>query len=77
MTTQIAIRVDDGQLEAIDGLVPRLYKSRSELIRRAVDAHIYRLRCERDAAIYDKYPMTEEEFNWARDESIWKTAPKW
>jgi metal-responsive CopG/Arc/MetJ family transcriptional regulator len=76
-TTQIALRLPTKQLKAIDKLAPGVHASRSDLIRRAIELYLYRLACEKDAAIYQAMPLTEEELAFARDPAVWKTWPKW
>lgn len=76
-TAQIALRLPTKQLEAVDRLVPGIHASRSDLIRRAIELYLYRLACERDAAIYEAMPLTEEELAFVNDPASWSTIPKW
>jgi Arc/MetJ-type ribon-helix-helix transcriptional regulator len=69
-TTQIAIRVSDEQVRQIDELVPTMHATRSELVRRALDAYLYRLACARDADIYARVPLTEDELALG-DATLW------
>lgn len=77
MTTQLAIRLSDEQLGEIDRLVPLLHETRSAVVRRAIDMYLYRLACERDAAIYDALPLSDAELSTASDLRNWDAAPKW
>ncbi len=77
MTTQLAIRLSDEQLGEIDRLVPVLHETRSALIRRAIEMYLYRLACERDAAVYDALPLSDDELAVASDARNWDAAPKW
>lgn len=76
-TTQVAIRLPAGQLEAIDQLVPGTHPSRADVIRRALELYLYRLECERDARIYEAMPLTDEELAFSDDPENWKTMPPW
>jgi len=77
MTTQIAVRLPDDQLAAIDALVPDQHPSRSEVVRRAVELYLYRLACEHDVVRYQTAPPTDDELALAGDESSWETTPQW
>ena len=76
-STQIATRLPNEQVRAIDRLVPTLHGSRSEVIRRAIELYLYQLDCERDAAIYEAMPLTDEELAFADDPENWKVIPAW
>lgn len=75
MTRQVAVRLPDDQVQAIDALVPGTHPSRSDVIRRAIDLYLYRLACERDAAIYETSPLDDRELALADD--AWKSTPAW
>lgn len=77
MTTQIALRLNDDQLAAIDALVPNLHPSRSEVIRQAVALYIYRLACERDAEAYTAVALADGELALADDPAAWAGTPAW
>ncbi len=77
MTTQVAIRIPDSQLAAIDAMVPGRHQSRSEVIRRAVELYLYRLACERDADIYDAVPLDQKELALGEDAAAWEATPLW
>jgi predicted transcriptional regulator len=77
MTTQLAIRLPEDLVRRLDELVPRKHSTRSEAVRRAIELYLYRLACERDAEIYERLPLTEEELAFANDADAWRTAPPW
>lgn len=77
MPTQIAVRLPDELLAAVDALVPDLHSSRAEAVRRAIELYLRRLANERDAARYDEMPLTEAELAMARDGRGWDTVPTW
>ncbi len=77
MTSQIALRLASEQLAAIDALVPDHHRSRSEVIRRAVDLYLYGLACERDADLYSALPLTTGELAMADDPAAWEATPAW
>ncbi len=77
MTTQLAIRISEEQLDAIDKLVPGVHESRSALIRRALELYLYRLACEQDAKAYELQPLTDDELSLGADSGNWELAPKW
>jgi Ribbon-helix-helix protein, copG family len=76
MTTQLAVRISDEQMAAIDRLVPAVHGTRTELIRRAVELYLYRLECERDAQRYEELPLTPEELSMSSAVN-WSSAPAW
>lgn len=61
MTTQIALRLPEDLLSRIDELVPQAHESRSAVIRRAAEFYVGWLANERDAAIYERLPLTDGE----------------
>jgi Arc/MetJ-type ribon-helix-helix transcriptional regulator len=77
MTTQIAIRLPDELVGQLDALVPDLHESRSEAVRRSIELYLYRLACERDAARYERHPLTDQELAFADDADAWSGAPPW
>ena len=74
MTTMLSFRADDELVTALDAETTRLGLARSELLTRAVRELLYRLRCERDAEIYARVPLTADEMagwaseTWAEDD---------
>jgi predicted transcriptional regulator len=77
MTTQLAIRLPDDLIRQLDELVPEKHSTRSEAVRRAIEMYLYRLACERDAEIYERFPLTEEEMAQANSPEVWSTLPPW
>jgi Arc/MetJ-type ribon-helix-helix transcriptional regulator len=77
MTIQVAVRLPEEQVEAIDALVRNGHSSRSEVIRRAVELYLYRLACERDVQRYAELPLTDAELALADDERGWSATPAW
>ena len=77
MTIQVAVRLPEEQVQAIDALVEHGHRSRSEVIRRALDLYLYRLACERDAQRYAELPLTDAELALADDERGWSATPAW
>jgi predicted transcriptional regulator len=77
MTTQLAIRLPDDLVRQLDELVPKTHSTRTEAIRRAIELYLYRLACERDAEIYERFPLTEEEMAQANSPEVWSTLPPW
>ena len=70
----LSFRADDELVTALDAETTRLGLARSELLSRAVRELLYRLRCERDAEIYARVPLSSGELAawaseaWAEDE---------
>jgi Arc/MetJ-type ribon-helix-helix transcriptional regulator len=77
MTSQIAVRLPRELLDRLDELVPRTHDSRSEAIRRAIEVYLAQLANERDAAIYDRLPLTDAELALADDPDSWSGTPAW
>lgn len=77
MTTQIAVRLPDELVAQLDALVPAAHESRSQAIRRAIEVYLSTLANERDAAIYDRLPLTDAELALADDPESWATTPAW
>jgi Arc/MetJ-type ribon-helix-helix transcriptional regulator len=77
MTTQLAVRISDEQLDEIDKRVPAVHESRSALIRRALELYLFRLACEEDAKVYETQPLTPDELSIGTDVKSWELAPKW
>jgi len=77
MTTQIALRLPDELVERIDRLVPATHDSRSAVIRRAIELYLTWLANERDAAIYERRPLSDAELALADDAASWAGAPDW
>jgi Arc/MetJ-type ribon-helix-helix transcriptional regulator len=77
MTTQIAERLPEEVLAALDTLVPGAHASRSEAIRRAIEMYVYRMQCEHDAAVYEAQPLTESELALVEAPDSWDGTPSW
>ncbi|MGH2690665.1 MAG: ribbon-helix-helix domain-containing protein [Actinomycetota bacterium] len=77
MTTAIAFRLPDELVGRIDELVPDVHESRSAVIRRALEIYLTWLANERDAAIYERLPLTDAELALADDPAGWADAPAW
>lgn len=77
MTTQIAVRIADDQLEQIDRLVQSEHQSRSEVIREAVADYLQRRAAERDAEIYGEHPLSDAEVSLGDDSRNWADVPDW
>jgi Arc/MetJ-type ribon-helix-helix transcriptional regulator len=77
MTSQIAVRLPRELLDRLDELVPAAHDSRSEAIRRAIEVYLAQLANERDAAIYDRLPLTDAELALADDPDSWSGTPAW
>jgi len=74
---QLAVRVPNELLEALDRLVPERHTSRAEAVRAAVEEYLYRVACERDARHYAETPMTDDELVLADDPDAWSVTPAW
>lgn len=77
MTTQVAVRLPDALLARVDSLVASGHGTRTDVFRRAVETYLYRLECERDAAVYEAQPLSDAELALANDPAAWKVTPKW
>jgi len=77
MTTQIAVRLPDELVERLDALVPGTHGSRSDAVRRSIELYLYRLACDRDAASYDREPLSGAELALADDPQGWSGTPGW
>ena len=77
MTTQIAVRLADELVSRLDMLVPARHGSRSDAIRQAIEAYLYRLACEQDADRYDRQPLSEDELSLADDPQAWEATTAW
>jgi hypothetical protein len=58
---QVAVRVSDDLLEEVDAVAARLRSTRSDFVRRAIKQYLYSLACERDAGLYEQFPLTDDE----------------
>ncbi|MBV8529120.1 MAG: ribbon-helix-helix protein, CopG family [Candidatus Dormibacteraeota bacterium] len=74
---QVAVRLPDPLIVEVDHVASRIRSTRSDVIRRAVELYVHRLACERDAAIYERQPLTEAELAVADDPGGWSTTPSW
>jgi Arc/MetJ-type ribon-helix-helix transcriptional regulator len=77
MTRQIAVRLPDGLVDALDDVVPQVHGSRSEAVRRAIELYLAWLAGERDAEVYERCPLSDSELALADDADGWSTAPPW
>jgi Arc/MetJ-type ribon-helix-helix transcriptional regulator len=77
MTRQIAVRLPDALVERLDGVVPAVHGSRSEVVRRAIELYLAWLANERDAAVYEREPLSDAELALADDPEGWSGAPQW
>jgi len=75
--TQVAVRLPESLISEVDDVVARLHLTRSDVIRRALEQYLYRLACERDAAIYELSPLTDAELALADDPEGWTPTPQW
>ena len=75
--SQVAVRLPDELIRAIDDAAGRLHSTRSELIRRALELYVYRLASEHDAAVYNRLPLTDVELALADDSEGWTATPEW
>jgi metal-responsive CopG/Arc/MetJ family transcriptional regulator len=76
MATQVAVRLPEELVARID-LVVEPNSSRSEVIRKAIEAYLYLKACEADAEVYARLPLTDKELALADDPEVWSTAPPW
>jgi Arc/MetJ-type ribon-helix-helix transcriptional regulator len=74
---QLAVRVPNELVEALDGLVPERHATRAEAVRAAVEGYLYRIACERDAQRYAEEPLTDTELALADDPDAWSATPSW
>lgn len=77
MTTQIAVRLPDELVAGLGALVPLTQQTRSSLVRAAIESYVSRLLNERDAAIYERQPLTDAELALSDDASSWEVTPQW
>lgn len=75
--SQVAVRLPDTLIRAVDDAAGRLNSTRSELIRRALELYLYRLASEHDAAVYSELPLTDSELALADDPEGWSATPQW
>jgi predicted transcriptional regulator len=77
MTTQIAVRLPDDLVAQIDALVPLSHPTRSSLVRTAIESYVSRVLNERDAAVYQRQPLSDAELALADDARSWDAPPQW
>ena len=77
MTVQIAVRLPEELVARLDELVPSAHDSRSQAVRRAIEVYLAWLANERDAAIYDRLPLSAQELALADDPDTWAATPAW
>lgn len=75
--SEAVVSLPDNLIRAVDDMARRLHSTRSELIRRAVELHLYRLASEHDAAVYEQLPLTDMELALAHDPAGWSATPQW
>lgn len=61
MSIQIAVRLPDELVSRLDRAGSASKRTRAEVVRTALDAYLYRIECEHDAAIYERTPLTDDE----------------
>jgi len=74
---QLAVRVPNELIEALDRLVPERHTTRAEAVRAAVEEYLYRVACERDAQRYAEAPLTDDELVLTDDPDAWSVTPAW
>ena len=77
MSDLTVVHLPDDVVRRLDALIPTLHGTRSEAAARAIELYLYRLACERDAKIYDRFPLTDDEMAFADEPEVWSTAPPW
>lgn len=77
MTTQIAVRLPDELVAGLDALVPLTHQTRSSLVRAAIESYVSRLLNERDAAIYERQPLSDAELAMSDEDRSWEATPPW
>ncbi|HKN89536.1 MAG TPA: ribbon-helix-helix domain-containing protein [Acidimicrobiia bacterium] len=77
MTVQIAVRLPEELIAQLDALVPDAHASRSQAVRRAIEVYLSWLANERDAAIYDRLPLSDAELAFADSSDAWADTPAW
>jgi hypothetical protein len=71
----LSFRADEALVDSLEREAARTGRSKSDLLSEALSEYLYRLACERDAAIYDSSPLSDDETSawpneaWAADES--------
>ncbi|CAN5916680.1 hypothetical protein BH23ACT10_BH23ACT10_08660 [soil metagenome] len=75
--TQLAVRVPNELVTALDTLVPERHATRAEAVRAAVESYLYRIACERDAQRYADQPLADTELALADDPDTWSATPPW
>jgi predicted transcriptional regulator len=74
---QLAVRVPNELVEALDRLIPERHATRAQAVRTAVEDYLYRLACERDAQRYTDEPLTDAELALTDDPDGWSATPSW
>jgi len=77
MTVQIAVRLPEDLISQLDALVPGAHQSRSQAVRRAIEVYLAWLANERDAAAYERLPLTDAELALADSPDAWVGTPAW
>lgn len=73
---QMAVRLPARTVERVDVIVGVQGTSRAEVVRVALEAYLYRLECEADAAAYEDAPLTGAEVAAAGADD-WSGTPPW
>jgi Arc/MetJ-type ribon-helix-helix transcriptional regulator len=76
MSKMLTVRVSDEEAEALDAEVRRSNTTASELLRTSLRSVLARADAERDAAIYDAYPLTSAELLDPEDQT-WLPEEDW
>jgi len=76
-STAELVGLPDDLVDGMDRLVRHSGGSRSDLVRRAIAAYLYREACERDAQVYERNPLTDAELALADDSDSWSVTPAW
>jgi predicted transcriptional regulator len=82
--TMVSFRADDQEVAALQRWSNELGVERSQLLRDALHRYLLRLQSEREAEIYERIPLTDEELaisavaEWgpAEDWSDWADAAR-
>lgn len=74
---QVAVRMPSALVAELDRWGAERGASRAELLREAAAAYLHHLRCERDAAIYDRQPLTDDELAPGDSDAVRSTIPPW
>jgi hypothetical protein len=76
MSKMLTVRVSDEEAQALEAEVQRSNTTASELLRRSLQSVLARADAERDAAIYDAFPLTSAELIEPEDQA-WLPMEDW